>query len=118
MRVGATLPLHASRASEEMPDLKRAARHAEQVGLDGVWAGDHLTTGFPILDSTVALTTAAAVTERIQVGYAVMLLALRQPAAAAKQIASLQHVSGNRLQLGVGVGDVATPGKWLGAGVG
>lgn len=89
-RVGAQLPIHAAYPGGEIADVRRFARHAEQVGLDVVWAGDHLTTGFRLLESTVALTAAAAVTERLQIGYAVMLLALRQPAWAAKQIVSLQ----------------------------
>ena len=58
-----------------------------------------------MLDSSVVLATAAAVTERITIGYGVMLLALRTPAWAAKQISTLQHVSGNRVALGVGTGN-------------
>jgi len=117
VRVGAQLPIHAAGPGGELADVRRAARHAEQVGLDAVWAGDHLVTGFPLLESTVALTTAAAVTEHIRVGYGVMLLALRQSAWAAKQIASLQYVSGNRLLLGVGVGGIGEPDEWQAAGV-
>ena len=60
-----------------------------------------------MLDSSVVLATAAAVTERITIGYGVMLLALRPPAWAAKQISTLQHVSGNRVALGVGTGNPA-----------
>ncbi|WP_028922264.1 LLM class flavin-dependent oxidoreductase [Pseudonocardia acaciae] len=95
IRLGAQLPVNASRGDGVIPDIAVAARHAEDVGLDAVWAGDHLTTGTPMLDSTVALSVAASATERINIGYAVMLLALRQPAWAAKQIGSLQYVSGN-----------------------
>lgn len=58
MHVGVTLPLNAARAREQVPDIRRAAERAEQVGQDGVWAGDHLTTGSPILDSTMAFATA------------------------------------------------------------
>ena len=82
-------------------------RFAEQTGLESVWTTDHLVASAPMLDSSVVLATAAAVTERITIGYGVMLLALRTPAWAAKQISTLQHVSGNRIALGVGTGNPA-----------
>jgi probable F420-dependent oxidoreductase len=82
----------------------QAARRAEELGFDGAWVGDHLWGHAPWLDSTVALASAAAVTERLQLGFSVMLLALRPPAWAAKQIQSIDALSGGRLTLGVGVG--------------
>ncbi len=81
-----------------------AARAAESAGLDGVWSGDHLVTGSPLTDSAVALAAAAAATSRITVGWSLLLPALRPLAWALKQVASVQSVSGGRLQLGVGVG--------------
>ena len=52
-----------------------------------------------MLDSTVVLATAAAVTGRVKIGFGVMLLALRPVAWAAKQISTLQYVSGERVLL-------------------
>jgi alkanesulfonate monooxygenase SsuD/methylene tetrahydromethanopterin reductase-like flavin-dependent oxidoreductase (luciferase family) len=60
-----------------------------------------------MLDSTVVLAVASAVTTRITVGFNVMLLSLRPVAWAAKQVSTLQYVSGNRLVLGVGTGNPA-----------
>ncbi|MEV7817391.1 LLM class flavin-dependent oxidoreductase [Streptomyces flaveolus] len=99
-----------------------AARTAEQLGLDSVWYGDHLTIGhdIPILESTTTLATAAAATERIKVGLGVYLPALRQPVWAVKHIASLQYLIPNdRFLLGVGLGGrVGTgPDEWEIAGV-
>lgn len=88
-------------------DVRASARFAEDLGLDSVWAADHLIASAPILESTVVLATAAAVTERIEIGWGVLLLALRPVAWAAKQISTLQHVSGDRLTLGVGTGNPA-----------
>ncbi|MEV5648332.1 LLM class flavin-dependent oxidoreductase [Nocardia sp. NPDC052254] len=88
-------------------DVRAAARLAEEVGLDSVWSTDHLVASAPILESTVTLATAAAVTDRIRIGYGVLLLALRPTAWAAKQIGALQYVSGDRLLLGVGTGNPA-----------
>jgi alkanesulfonate monooxygenase SsuD/methylene tetrahydromethanopterin reductase-like flavin-dependent oxidoreductase (luciferase family) len=77
---------------------------AEQVGYASVWAGDHLKCPAPVLDAPTCLAVAATVTERVQIGLSVMLLGMRPLAWAAKQIATLQQLSGNRLRLGVGVG--------------
>jgi alkanesulfonate monooxygenase SsuD/methylene tetrahydromethanopterin reductase-like flavin-dependent oxidoreductase (luciferase family) len=88
-------------------DVRAGARFAEASGLDSVWSTDHLVASAPILDSTAVLATAAAVTDRIRVGYGVMLLALTPVAWAAQQISTLQHLSGNRLVVGVGNGNPA-----------
>jgi len=79
-------------------------RAAERVGFQSVWFGDHLLSNVPIVESVVAATTAAAVSEHVHVGFAVMLPALRHPVWLAKQLCSLQVVSGGRLELGIGVG--------------
>jgi alkanesulfonate monooxygenase SsuD/methylene tetrahydromethanopterin reductase-like flavin-dependent oxidoreductase (luciferase family) len=106
IKIGVILP--ASTPDPAHPiigDIRASARLAEQLGLDSVWTTDHLIASAPMLDSSVVLATAAAVTERITIGYGVMLLALRTPAWAAKQVSSLQYVSGNRIALGVGTGN-------------
>jgi alkanesulfonate monooxygenase SsuD/methylene tetrahydromethanopterin reductase-like flavin-dependent oxidoreductase (luciferase family) len=88
-----------------LPDIAGLARLAEQVGLDGVWVGDRLATGdLSVLDSGLSLAVAAAVTSSITVGYAIYVPSLRPLAWAAKQVATLQHIAGGRLQLGVAVG--------------
>lgn len=85
-------------------DVAASARYAEELGLDGVFVGDHLAGLTPSLDATLVLSTAAAATDRIAVGFAVMVPVLRHVAWAAKQVATLQQLSGNRLILGVGSG--------------
>jgi alkanesulfonate monooxygenase SsuD/methylene tetrahydromethanopterin reductase-like flavin-dependent oxidoreductase (luciferase family) len=81
-----------------------AAPRAEQLGFDAVWAGDHLACPAPVLDAPTCLAAAAAVTERVALGLSVMLLGLRQPAWAAKQLATIDALAPGRLRLGVGVG--------------
>ncbi|WP_431970000.1 LLM class flavin-dependent oxidoreductase [Nocardia sp. bgisy134] len=106
--LGAILPTSSpDPALPLLGDVRAAARLAEQAGLESVWSTDHLVASAPILDSTVALATAAAVTDRLRIGYSVLLLALRPAAWAAKQIGTLQYVSQNRLMLGVGTGNPA-----------
>jgi alkanesulfonate monooxygenase SsuD/methylene tetrahydromethanopterin reductase-like flavin-dependent oxidoreductase (luciferase family) len=112
--VGVVLPSLTAQRAQGL-DLRTAAQHAEAVGLDSVWHGDHLAIGAPVLDVTVALATVAAVTRRISIGAGVYVPALRSVAVAAKQIASLQHVSSGRLLLGIGSG--GGPAQWAAAGV-
>jgi alkanesulfonate monooxygenase SsuD/methylene tetrahydromethanopterin reductase-like flavin-dependent oxidoreductase (luciferase family) len=84
--------------------VAEAAQLAEQAGYASIWVGDHLKCPAPVLDAPTCLAVAATVTTRVQVGFSVMLLGLRPLAWAAKQVATLQHLSGNRVRLGVGVG--------------
>lgn len=116
LHIGAQLPVNSARGYADDVDIATVARHAEEVGLESVWTGDHLASGFPVLDSSLVLATAAAATRRIQVGYGVLLPALRPQAWAAKQIGTLQHLSGGRVLLGVGVGS-GVGQEWAAAGV-
>jgi alkanesulfonate monooxygenase SsuD/methylene tetrahydromethanopterin reductase-like flavin-dependent oxidoreductase (luciferase family) len=108
IKIGVMLPVSTPDPAQPIiGDVRASARFAEEAGLDSVWSTDHLVASAPILDAEVVLATAAAVTERITIGYGVMLLALRPVAWAAKQISTLQYVSGNRIALGVGTGNRA-----------
>ena len=99
-----------------LPDIAGLAALAEQAGLDGVWVGDRLATGeLSVLDSGLTLAVAAAVTSSIAVGYAIYAPSLRPLAWAAKQVATLQHIAGGRLQLGVAIGG-GSDAEYLAAG--
>lgn len=118
MDLGLFLPTMATRG--ELPDrVVAAARHAEDLGFESVWAVDQLVsgTGVPIVDSTVALAAAAGATSRIRIGYGVLIAPLRPVVWAAKQAASLQLLSGGRLLLGVGAGGDRHDRSWATAGV-
>ncbi|MCP2260267.1 Flavin-dependent oxidoreductase, luciferase family (includes alkanesulfonate monooxygenase SsuD and methylene tetrahydromethanopterin reductase) [Streptoalloteichus tenebrarius] len=119
-RIGVHLPVFGKERGGAYGQIAEAARHAEAVGLDAVWSGDQLITGFggPALHSGIALATAAAVTERVGIGFGVLILPLRPVAWVAKQVATLQYLSGDRLSLGVGSG--GTPhgaASWQAVGV-
>ncbi len=104
----------------ELPgDIRAAARHAEDLGLESVWVVDQLIagTGVPLVDSVVALSTAAAVTTRVRLGFGVMIVPLHPVVLLAKQVGSLQYVSGNRVILGVGAGGDRHDLSWRAAGV-
>ena len=116
--VGVFLPSMAPRGSA-VGDVVAAARHAESLGLDSVWAVDQLVagTGSPVLDSPLVLASAAAATERIGLGFGVMILPLRPVVWVAKQVASLQQLSGGRVLFGVGAGGDRHAKSWAAAGV-
>ena len=96
--------------------LARVARAAEQAGLESLWTGEHvvlpdpqappspLPPETPILDPALALAFAAAHTERIRLGTGIIILPQRNPLVLAKELASLDVLSGGRLIFGIGVG--------------
>jgi alkanesulfonate monooxygenase SsuD/methylene tetrahydromethanopterin reductase-like flavin-dependent oxidoreductase (luciferase family) len=94
------------------PEMRAAARAAEEAGYDGVWTWDHLRdpdeaaeAGVP--EAWTTLTALAEATRRITVGPLVLNTGLRHPGLLANMAATLQQVSGGRLLLGLGAG--ATP---------
>jgi alkanesulfonate monooxygenase SsuD/methylene tetrahydromethanopterin reductase-like flavin-dependent oxidoreductase (luciferase family) len=83
--------------------LTEWARRAEAAGFSGLGTIDRLV--YPNYESLVALGAAAAVTERIGLITAIVILPMRQNAAlVAKQAATIQKLSGGRLVLGVAPG--------------
>jgi len=80
------------------------AVQVEGIGYDLLFSGDHLFMYSPNVEALSVLATYAAVTERIELGTGVLLPALRDPALTAKQVASIDYLSGGRMILGVGVG--------------
>src|SRR6266567_2159236 len=108
-------------------DLVQAARAAEQAGFDSVWAGEHLVVPDPqvppspmapqdpALDSLLALTWAAAHTATIRLATGIVILPQRNPVVLAKQVATLDVLSGGRLMLGVGAGYLEAEFRAVGA---
>ena len=94
---------------DEAPDVVRSyAVRAEELGFARLWSLDSVpgsaTARVPLLDGLHLLTTAAAVTGTIGLGIAVIVLPARNPAQLAKELATIDRLSGGRLIVGVGVG--------------
>jgi probable F420-dependent oxidoreductase len=95
--------------------LVRVAKHAEALGYHSVWGNDHMTTQhyvraeFPVpprfWEPLVTYAFLAAHTTRLRFGTGVLVLPMRRDiVVTAKQIATLDHLSNGRLEIGVGIG--------------
>lgn len=105
--------------------LGLAARRAEECGYHSIWQGEHVvlldqyrstypysqdgrlpmqTTEVDLLDPFLGLSYAAALTERIRLGTGVCLVPERNPLITAKEVATLDKLSGGRFDFGVGIG--------------
>jgi probable F420-dependent oxidoreductase len=91
----------------------RVAKAAETAGFDSLWAGEHhviatsssrIPANARFLNPVVALTFMAAHTRTIRLGTGILLLPQHQPLILAKELASLDVLSGGRLMVGIGVG--------------
>jgi len=122
MRVGLFLPTVSPMATPEY--LTAHARAAEEAGFASIWVGEHVVfldeynSSYPyaddgrlslppdagLLELFTTLTFLAAVTERIRLGTAVCLVPQRNPVYTAKEVATLDWLSGGRVDFGIGIG--------------
>ena len=131
MRVGVYLPI-LSAASRDA--VLTYARVAESLGFDSLWTNSHIAVpvtfepNYPYsddrrppwsatstwLDAMTTLSFAAAVTERIHIGVAVVPLITTDPLTLAKQVATIDVLSDGRFELGIGGGWLTEEGRALG----
>jgi probable F420-dependent oxidoreductase len=98
-------------AYPQMPDAQGLVEYGvkmEQLGFDSIWVWDHTLLGvepnFPIIDSLTVLTAIAARTKRIRLGTGILVLPLRNAVGLAKQLSSMDQLSGGRLVMGMASG--------------
>jgi probable F420-dependent oxidoreductase len=97
---------------DSSPDaIRRTAELAEELGFDSVWATEHIIVGPDGADSfgrvyapLVTLGWLAGFTSRVALGTSIVLVPLHHPMHLAKEVATLQELSGGRVILGVGMG--------------
>lgn len=118
MRIGLALPQYDYSVVGEDPltyeTIERHAVLAEQWGIDSLWLSDHLfldlakyggpATRYGAFEPVSTLAALARATERVRLGTLVLLEALRPAAVLAKSLATLDRVSGGRLDVGLGAG--------------
>jgi probable F420-dependent oxidoreductase len=120
--IGVTLPT--SGAAADPGALGALAQAAEDLGFDSVWLSDHIVVPEriassypyspdgqfptsptqPYLEPLAGVSYLAGLTRRIRLGTHVLILPYRHPLLTAKMIASIDQLSGGRLDLGIGVG--------------
>ena len=112
MRFGIYLPTTGDLS--DVATLAAFAKLAEDAGWDGCFMWDHMLAWhdptLPVADTTVAMTSAVATTDRIVIGPVVTPLARRRPWKVAREMASLDQLSDGRMILGVGLG--GGPSEW------
>jgi probable F420-dependent oxidoreductase len=98
-------------AYPEIPDANALVEYGvrmEELGFDSLWVWDHILLGvdphFPIIDSLTLLTAIAARTKKIKLSTGILVLPLRNPVVLAKQLSSMDQLSGGRLLLAVASG--------------
>lgn len=116
MRTGLMAPTLFTSEPCDLDRLRLAGTIADDAGCEVVWVGDHLLWHVPILETLTTMGVLGAVTERVAVGSNILQLPLRRPIDVAASVATLQHLTGDRVVLGVGVGGEYEP-EWRAAGV-
>jgi len=120
MRVSAGLPTGMEGLTYPIPfsdpeNVIRIAQAAEKFGYDSVWGNDHMTTQnyvraeFPVpprfWEPLVTYAYLASITKTLRFGTGILVLPMRRDiVVTAKQICTLDHFSGGRLEIGVGIG--------------
>jgi probable F420-dependent oxidoreductase len=109
MKFGVCIPNFGENLSPD--SLRAVCEAAERLGYDSLWTTDHLVTPAGatspyrnILESISVLAYAAAVTTRVALGTSIIVIPLRDPVLLAKQLATVDQLSGGRLIAGLAVG--------------
>src|SRR5262249_31748130 len=121
MRFGVALPNFRPLGPRDA--LVETAQQAEALGFDSIWTTDVVVqTRSPedarfayCLEALTVTTYLAGLTTRIQLGISVLVLPQRNPILVAKEVATLDLLSGGRVVLGVGAGYHEAQFRWLGA---
>ncbi|MFL5823612.1 MAG: LLM class flavin-dependent oxidoreductase [Solirubrobacteraceae bacterium] len=114
MPVGIEIPQVRATDSPDPAELASMLQQAEQAGFHSAWAMEPQLAPSSALEPLSVLAFAAAQTSSIRLGLAVAVLPLHQPVRLARQAATIDHLTGGRFTLGVGVGVPALPHEAFG----
>jgi probable F420-dependent oxidoreductase len=111
MKLGVFVPsyLLPGQNASHADQIRRFAIRAEELGFDSLWITDHLLTASRFYrvswtEPLMTLSHVAAVTSRMRLGTSILVLPTHNPVILAKEVATLQHLSGGRYIYGVGTG--------------
>ena len=110
MKIGVVLPTYRALASAE--NIARAAELSESLGFDSVWVTDHIVVpdasaeafGASFFEAVTVMSYVAGITERVEIGAAILIVPYRHPLLLAKMLSTADQLSRGRLILGAGLG--------------
>lgn len=119
MRLDIVLPNEGTYGIQAM----ETGAYYESIGWEGIWLSDHLlgieedkVHTDPWIDIFIAMAHLAAKTRKVRIGSGVVVLPYRDPVLTARMIASLDQLSGGRIDFGIGVGWLRREYQALGVG--
>lgn len=109
IRLGIALPQGFPDGRVDLKLVRDFSQRAEALGYDDLWTIEQITGRLATLEAVTVLAYVSAITSRVRLGTSVLVTNLRNPVVLAKQLASIDHLSGGRLTVGVGLGTNTRP---------
>ena len=94
--------------------IRRWVARAEELGYESLWTQERMTSRSAMLEPLHLLTYAAALSTRVRLGVAVLVMTRHVPVQLAVRIATLDQLSGGRIIVGIGVGGASPRGEAMG----
>ena len=104
LKVGIALPQGFRDGAIDLNLVREYALRAEAAGFDDLWTMEQITGRHAFLEPVSLLAYLSSITQRILLGTAVLVTNLRNPVQLAKAVSTVDHLSGGRLTLGIGLG--------------
>lgn len=118
MPVAIQIPNVRAFGAPDATELAEMLKRAEDAGFHSAWVMEHQLGAASALEPLSVLSFAAGQTSTIGLGLAVAILAVHQPVRLAREAATIDHLSGGRLTLGVGIGASGLPYEAFGVTAG
>jgi probable F420-dependent oxidoreductase len=109
MRFSISLPQTFADGTFDPEAFRAYVARADELGFDGIWTTEQVIGPSPRLSPIETLTYAAACSQRLRLGCAVLVTALHSPLHLAKSVSTLDQLSRGRLEVGVGTGGPYRP---------
>jgi alkanesulfonate monooxygenase SsuD/methylene tetrahydromethanopterin reductase-like flavin-dependent oxidoreductase (luciferase family) len=104
MQFAISIPQQVADGTFDPAGMRAYLARAEELGFASAWAQEQVIGTLPLLGPVETLTYAAACTERLRLGCAVLVTSLYSPVHLAKSLSTLDQLSRGRLEVGIGTG--------------
>ena len=104
MRFAISIPQQVADGTFDPAAMRAYLTRAEQLGFAGAWTQEQVIGTLPLLGPVETLSYAAACTERLRLGCAVLVTSLHSPVHLAKSLSTLDQISRGRREVGIGIG--------------